>query len=423
MKASRLGRTALSLVLLAALAALAGAEEKVPITWLQKKFTPEALPKELGEGPRQAIAAWQAWAAKLGYRFDLDAAARVMLVTPRDNSRGEARMKVIARTVAWFDALLPAPARAAGETVATTPGEAREPQGIPEDPESPPPGAPPTRESPRETKPVVIQSWGTGSIEPDTQTAVMLVLDDQRDYQSVLDFLARSKPFLEGWVEKAREHTGFVMEDPLCGAYLENADGQEEWNPDHELCDRVAQMMLLRRFGQQPYWLVQGFAWEAEMAYDGSIWCYPYRTEFVFTAEHSAWPSDLRAMFKDRAQKPLQMVELATLQRGRYDGTAARFAWGLVHYLALSSPAKLPAMLEDMRVFRDGHNQRKTGESTWVRIDGYEIPLDRQLEFLRKHAGADVMKSASLWLRRPDDPKKDEKKPDKIEKKAGQLRR
>ena len=60
-----------------------------------------------------------------------------------------------------------------------------------------------------------------------------------------------------------------------------NAAGMEEWSPDHEIVNRVAQLLFLRRFSQQSFWLQQGIAWCAEWGYDSSLYCFPYRHEFI----------------------------------------------------------------------------------------------------------------------------------------------
>ena len=418
-------RALLATTALAALALGARADEKVPVTWQGKHFTSKELPDKLGEGPRAAVQLWEAWAKKSHYRMDFDNDARVLLVTPEKSSRAEAHLKIIARAESWFDALLPAPDRApikglekpaaAKPAAAAAPAPTPAPDVIPEDPEGPPPG---TSVSPAKTSPTGTSapvqsagaSWGSGSIEPDKQTAVVLVLDNEKDYASVIEMLGSTQSYLKDWVGDAKKALGFVLEQPLSGAYVENASGQEEWNPDHELLNRTAQLLCLRRFGQQPNWIVQGLAWEAEMAYDGALYCFPYRSEFVGVGEHTAWPSDLRNQFKQRAEKTLKIDELAHWERGRWDANASKIAWGLVHYVAAQSPGKFSATLEEMRQFRDADDRKTKPDGTWERIPHYEISGEHQLAILKKHFGADVLANASNAFRKGDDAKKDEKK-------------
>ena len=67
---------------------------------------------------------------------------------------------------------------------------------------------------------------------------------------------------------------------------MENPAGMEEWDIENELVHRLAHLLLLRRFGQQPFWLTMGFSWYVEKEMRGAIYCYPYRSGFVWASEH-----------------------------------------------------------------------------------------------------------------------------------------
>jgi hypothetical protein len=416
----RTRRAVLALAALASLAIGATAQDKVSISWQGKHFSNKEIPEKLGDGPRAAIQTWEAWAKKAHYRMDFDNDARVLLMTPEKSSRAEGHLKIIARAETWFDALLPPPDRApikglekpTAAKPASAPTPAPAPDTIPEDPEGPPPATnlPPPKSSPSTTTGTSMKSWGSGSIEPDKQTAVVLVLENEKDYASVIEMLSSTQSYLKDWAAEAKKALGFVLEQPLAGAYVENASGQEEWNPDHELLNRTTQLLCLRRFGQQPNWVVQGLAWEAEMAYDGALYCFPYRSEFVGVGEHTAWPSDLRNQFKARADKPFKIDEIAHWERGRWEASSARTAWGFVHYIAGQSPGKFSALLEEMRQFRDADDRKVKPDSTWERIPHYEISPDHQLAILKKHLGPDVMSSATNSFKKSEEAKKDEKK-------------
>src|SRR5262245_31114423 len=182
--------------MLLALATLAPIEERVPMSWQGKRFTSADWPKELPEAAKKAATVWEAWAQKSGFRMDFEDKARVLLVTRRGSSRAERQMSVLKRASTWFDAQFPPPQR-------TAPGE--------NDP--PPP------------------DWGSGAAPPDSQTAVMIVLKDEKDHKSALAFLGGKFPELADWAATAPAQLGFVMELPLCGAFVENAAGNKEWNP------------------------------------------------------------------------------------------------------------------------------------------------------------------------------------------------
>ena len=407
-----------------------GGETRSPITWQGKRFSSSEVPDKLGVSARAAISAWEEWAKKAHYRMDFDAQGRLLLITPRENAAYEDQLKLVAKTETWFDTLLPALPSAPNKETATAPAPTKSkpeaPDAIPEDPESPPVGAPPTlpfkkvASKPAQTRAPepTTTSWGSGSVEPDTQTAVMLALQDEKDYASVTEFLGATHSALEGWAKTATKQLGFVIEMPLCGAFVLNAAGNDEWNPDHELINRVAQLMILRRFGQQPFWLAQGLAWEAEMAHDQMIYCFPYRSEFVYTAEHGAWPNDLKNQFKERAGNPLKLEEFASWKRGTYATEPAHMAWGFVHFMATLSPVKLSPLLDDLRQRRDSDDRIMKKDGTWERTPGYEVPIERQLEIFKKYLGLGVLTDAAAWFRKMDAPaaKKDKKSDKSINK-------
>jgi hypothetical protein len=382
-------------VLAAAQAAPAKPSGAVAVGWKEKLYSTDKLPPGMPAQTLAAIQRWHGFARDAGYRMDLDGQARVVLLTRADSSRAAAHLRVLAKAEAWFDAHLPSVFKpSAGPATGAKP-RAPAPEPLPEDPEAPPPGA--TKEPPAAPS-TSAKAWGSGSGEPDARAAVLIVLGSLEDHALLLEDLERSSKHLAKWIEEARKQTGLTLEDPLVGAYVEGAPGQEEWNGEHELVNRAVQMLVLRRFGQQPNWLAQGLAWEAEMAYDGSIWCYPYRDEFVFTTEHTSWPTDLRAAFRARETKPLAIEEVAGWKRGEYDAAAARLAWGLVRHLdraAGDQPARLSALLEEFRLERDRLDRRATGPLGWERIPGWSMPPAKQEALLARHFGAAVLRDAS----------------------------
>jgi hypothetical protein len=404
--------TALTVLALTAAALPLGAGG-VPVSWKDKEYSTEKLPVGLPPPAFDAIAHWTGWAGKVKYRMDLDAQGRVLLLTPAKGGSAREKLRLVGQAESWFDALLPPGSRAAvAPAAAEQPGPkvpekpaTPPPAPLPEDPEGPPPTAPPKTTgtgASTGTKPTPPKVWGSGSGSPDSQTAVLIVAHDEEDFGKLLDHLEDSVPYLKDWVEEARKQTGLTLEDPLLGAYVENASGQEEWNGDHEVLNRVVQLLTLRRFGQQPNWLVQGLAWEAEMAFDGSVYCFPYRDGFVWATEHTSWPSDLRIAFKDRATKPLAIEELAQWKRGVWDPEAAPLAWGFVHYLVEAQKSKeraLSSLLDELRRVRDEKDRVSTGPTTWQRIQSWSMAPEDQEKALVAAFGKDVFKKATAALR------------------------
>lgn len=387
----------------------------VPVGWRDKEATTAKLHAGLPQPAFDAIARWSGFCSARKYRMDLDGQGRVLLVTPEKRGRTNETLSIVAKAEGWFDALLPAVARATpapaaapagGDKPAEKPPEKKpSPNPIPEDPEGPPPGTPPkpTTGAGGAAKPATpVTAWGSGAVALDSQTAVLFVLHDEKDYNALLDHLEGSVGYLKDWVAGARKQTGLTLEDPLVGAFVENASGQEEWNGDHEVLNRVVQLLTLRRFGQQPNWVVQGLAWESEMALYNAVYCFPYRDGFVFATEHTSWPSDLRIAFKDRATKPLDILELADWKRGTWNPEAAPLAWGFVRHLVEAQKSKeraLSTLLDDFRRIRDEKDRQSTGDTTWRRIEGWTMAPSDQEKALVAAFGKDVFKKATATLR------------------------
>ena len=394
----KMNRSIRALVVLAALSlgGTAVAQSKVPIQWKGKRLDVAALPKDLGAAPAAAITQWEPWAKKAGYRMDLEATGRMLFLSPASGSRGAKVAQIAGNAASWFEEALPKPQPRTGEA-STTPAGAtpKSPEVIPEDPEAPPPGS----ENQPKAKPA--STWGSGSTEPDSQTATLIALADEADQKSLLAFISAAVPALAEWAAQASKEVGFVLEVPLVAAYVENASGQEEWNPDHEVLNRAVRLLTLRRFGQLPNWLVHGIAWEAEHAADGSIWVYPYRDEFVYTVEHTAWPLELANEFKDRGRSPLAIEELTSWKPRTWDGACARHAFGFVHYLSASNKARISDFLEDLRRYRDANNRKPGADETWIRDPNWEPPAQAQEAILRARFGEKVLEEASVWLAKP----------------------
>lgn len=364
----------------------------VPVTWKGKRVQLDKVPADLPAAAKLALETWLPWAEEHAYRCDLDGQGRILLVSPERGAGPEAKLKSLAKTATWFDQLLPLPP-AARAPDAEAPKAPPPPAGIPEDPETPPPGAPKTDERPTST--TWTTTWGAGHGATDSVTAALFVLRDEADQAALIDALVARHAYLSGWSGVAKKQVGFVLEEPLCGAFVENARGQEEWDPEHELVHRAAQALCLRRFGQLPYWLQTAVGWEAEIALDGTLYCFPYRAEFVFAAEHGGWPQELKNEFKDRADRPLNIGEVALWTRGKFDGRCARKAWGLLHHASGTAKGKLSPLFAELARFRSEHDRRETGPNAWERVPGYEIPPHEQERMLKAHLGDDVFEAAT----------------------------
>jgi hypothetical protein len=399
------------LALLACLGSGSGAADArgdVPILWGSRPLKIGELPAELPASARAALEAWHAWSGAHEYRLDLDQEGRILLVTRRSNDRASQLLELAGRVIARFDQELPAPPvrleatppelAAAKPKVAPPPATGDKP--IPEDPEDPEgdhpwklPKPKPSQETSAPKKPT---TWGSQGAALDSETVTLFLLRDQTDLESLLADLAARFAFLEGWAREAKGLMGFVLGDPLCGAYLEQPDGVEEWDPDNELVNRLARLCLLRRYGELPNWFVQGYAWLMEVALRGSIYCFPWRDEFVGVGEHSGWDKALQSRFQSER---LKAGDFMGWRRGKYLDPEAKASFGACAYLVALEKEKLPLLLDRLRVFREEHGRIQDDPSSWRRDTDYEIPLAEQHRIATEVLGEGYLFRATLFFR------------------------
>lgn len=379
-----------------------------PIQWAGRTLRLEALPPELPSDARQALEAWHPWAIAHDARLDLDPDGRVLFVARRSSERAPRLLELATRVVARFDQELPAPAeRRVPQTAALVPPKEEEPKPargekpLPEDPEDPEgehpwPLAPP-KPVPKTSAPPVITTWGAAGQAPDTGTAVVFLLFDEPEFEALLVELGQRFAHLEPWTHEAKALQGFVLGDPLVAAYLETPAGVEEWNADNELVNRVARLCLLRRFGELPNWFVQGYAWHMEFALMGAVYVFPWRDEFVWATEHTGWGKPVAERY---AKKSLKPADFMGWKRGRYLEPEAKASWAVCEYLLAKEAAKLPDLLERLRVFHEEHARIQDGPSRWHRDVEYEMPVTDQQKLVSEVLGAAYLERAVQFFRK-----------------------
>jgi hypothetical protein len=406
MKRQSLGRGLILLVLSGPAGALG---DGAPVHWKERRIDPAALPEELPAAARAAVEAWHPWASAHAYRLDLDASGRLLLVARGSNDRAPALVELALQVLTRFDQELPAPAlrkQAADPLLAARPAEPPKPKPaggekpLPEDPEDPegshPWKLPPPKPAPVTSAPVVVTKWGSQGQPLDTQTMTLFIATDQDDFESLLKELAARFAYLEVWAREAQALQGFVLGDPLCAAYLERPDGVEEWDPDHELVNRLARLCLLRRFGELPNWFVQGYAWHMEIALKGAIYCFPWRDEFVWATEHSGWHQEVEARY---SKERLEARHFMGWRRGKYLAPEAKASWGTCEYLLAKEGAKLPALLDELRVFREEHGRIQDDPTSWRRNLDYEMPVADQHRLFVQALGPEYLERATIFFR------------------------
>jgi len=381
-----LGPIAVAVLCVVARAAPGAGVGSAPVMWKGMRYTLETLPAEMPQSAKEVIVRWADWSSENGLRLDLDPSGRVLLVSQSAASNYTRLLSLIASVNKFTDEHLPSAAKvdtAAGGAAGT--GK-RVGGGIPEDPEAPPVGGKGSLDELLRTKTTV---WGAGSGPLDHDTIVIFSIKNEEQYGKLLDALAVMSPYLAPWAGSARKLQGFALEQPLAGAVVLDMPGQEEWNPDNEFVHRTAELMLLRRFGRQPYWLQQGWAWHVEMSVKHNIYCFPYRHEFVGVAEHGGWDKSVRAFYANiEPPKVATMADVASLKRGTYDDRAAKHAWATLAFLDRYDRTALIPLLADFHDDWDRGSRKDLGGGKWERNTNYEVALDAQSKLLLDHAGA-----------------------------------
>jgi len=327
------------------------------------------------------------------------------LITRGSNSRTPQLLELATNAVARFDQELPAPPvrlEAKGPDLSGKPAEPPKPVTplIPEDPEDPegkhPWKLPAPKPADQTAAPKKPTTWGSQGQPLDTQTVTLFVLKDQDDFESLLGTLAERSPFLEVWTKEAKAQMGFVLGDPLCGAYLEEPEEVEEWDPDNELVNRMARLSCLRRFGDLPNWFVQGYAWHMEFALRNAVYCFPWIDDFVGADQHSGWDKAVQARY---ASANLKAADFMGWRRGKYLDPEAKASWATCEYLLAKEKEKLPGLLDQLRVFREEHARIQDDPSSWRRDTNYEIPTTDQHKLVTLALGDGYLFRATLFFR------------------------
>ena len=164
---------------------------------------------------------------------------------------------------------------------------------------------------------------------------------------------------------------------------------------------RVATELILRHADLLPTWLQIGLVWHVEDRVMRSIYCFPYRTEFVSIYDHTDWHTALMQMFKRRAKQPMELTEVAewNLREG-YQKERGYLAFGVGRYLAEFAPDSIAPALAELSALIGEKRKIKTGEYSWRTDPDYRLPIDEQLAVLRKHAGDGLLTSVTTFFRK-----------------------
>ncbi len=300
----------------------------------------DALPSEWASDLQQALRPWLEWAARSDCRAELDATKSVLLLLPVAQNPRPEQGALVARTLEALDLAL---------------GNSRD-----------------------RAKPLIVLAQSGHS----------------STMSSLAEAIASTRPELGEWARAVPSSGGFMLPEPLVGAWTTDGEGREEFDAEGELVHRLAALHCLRTFGRLPHWLATGVAWHAELSQRGKIACFPFRTGFVSVHGHAGWSKELSGLFKSRGKQPLSFEELSALERGSYEETAAAKAWGAATYLLTARPAGLHAALVELGQAHEQESVVHHADGSWQRIGNFELPRERQCEILSKHLGKEWLASA-----------------------------
>jgi len=332
-------------------------------TPLQVDSIEEQVPNVKGLAAQ--IARYTDWVQENKYHMGLSKDGRVVLITESATVL-EKRMKLVEASLQSFDKLM----------------------------------APPNRNGSKET--YRVSTWGAGQHEPDSEPVVLIEVKKEGQFRDLCQGIGVQEPNLSAWASSVAGSSGFAQEQLSAAAWQAAPDGYElgtVWRPENELVNRLARMLLFRSYGTLPTWLRVASAWHVEMEVMDSLYCFPYRSEFVGIGEHSGWEKQLKSEFKKRKKTPLQFNEFGGWQRNTWDADHASYSWGVVQYLARHQPGSLPAVAESFRVMTKEGSLTTHADGSWNLNTGYQIPVEAQFKVLQDKVGDEVMEQTSAFLR------------------------
>jgi hypothetical protein len=143
----------------------------------------------------------------------------------------------------------------------------------------------------------------------------------------------------------------------------------------------------MRRFGRQPYWLLQGWAWHVEQTVKARHLCFPYRSGFVGVGEHGGWDKGLAPDWSVDKSAQLAMKDIASMRRGVWDDRAARHAWGTLVFL---DPLPSRGLARDPRRLAHDLGQGLAARARRRTLGAHRrlrVPLEQQLKIMTTRAG------------------------------------
>src|SRR5688572_16583569 len=335
------------------------------LTWRGKELTVAEAAGQLAPNALRELEVWSAWCEQRSYRAVLDDDGRALLIASSTRSDLDKLSERARKAAALVERLAPLPARDAGETY-------------------------------------LVPEWGRGQHVPERDTATVVLVESEADFQALVGVLEAAKPQLAGQLPRHLAVPAFHSAEAAMGALLSAPPDIEigtVWRVDNEIVHRLARLLIYRRFGELPYWLELGLAWNVEQGVMGDLYSFPGREEFVSVDDHEGWRKELQRKFKARRKEPLRIEELSAWNPPQWNGNCAALAWGMGQFLAQEEPEELAAALEELRLDMKANGVKVEADGSWQMVAGYKTSAERQHAILARHFGDDYLARASDFFR------------------------
>src|SRR5262245_9609165 len=213
------------------------------------------------------------------------------------------------------------------------------------------------------------------------------------DYPKLLTQLVAVEPSVKDWADgAAKVATGFILSEPLVGAWIEDPAGVDEWQAANEVVHRTAQLLVRNRAPRLPDWLMLGLGWHIEDTVCSSVYCFPYRKGFVADADHTDWGLWLANNFKVSRRKkdgkptPLGLGEFADWRpeagSDEFSTGRAYIAFGVARFLAHQHPAQLMELVKTLAARIEEGRKVWTSKTEWRTNPDFQISVEEQLKLL-----------------------------------------
>ena len=345
--------------------------DSIALSWNGKNYKTDKLPEGIPKGTLEALEYFSPWAKEMSYVAQLSESGSFVMFTHKKKFSSRDWSKAIAPALELINEFAPLPDR--GSSGAET------------------------GQSEPETNGEFSVTWGEVH-DLEHYAANFFDVKNSEHMASLLEYIGKREEKPADWAKSYSNLPGLILHRPLAGIIVGTAPGVEEWDPLNESINRIARMMLVRRFRTIPYWMSVGIAWNVEFDVRGNIFCFPHRDRFVGVAEHGGWRDDLKVQFKKKSGPKLDVGQLANWRIGTYDPIQAARAWGTVSYINKAKPGALGQIIEDLRLITDEKGRMTRADGTWERIPNFSPSAEDQLEVMERHLGKSFLEDVTSYF-------------------------